>query len=240
MPELHLLTGAYALDALDGVERAGFERHLRGCDSCTTEVAEFREAVVGLADRVAQAPPEGLRERVLGEVVRTRQVSPRRAGLPRPSLRRSLTLAAAVVVLAGGAGLGGITWESHQQAQTAQAEASRIARVVTDPSRLEVVGSTANGGSVTVVAARGTAVFTVDQLPATAKGRTYQLWLIHPKAGSTGKAVTTSAGLLKVHGGSAQSVVSGVTPGVSVAMSVEPDGGSKQPTTTPILALPVV
>jgi anti-sigma factor RsiW len=76
MPDMHQLTGAYALDALDDVERASFERHLRTCGSCAAEVIELQEAAAGLADRVAIAAPDGLRGKVLAEVSRTRQISP--------------------------------------------------------------------------------------------------------------------------------------------------------------------
>jgi anti-sigma-K factor RskA len=45
--------------------------------------------------------------------------------------------------------------------------------------------------------------------------------------------------MLGVRDGSGQSLVSGVSNGDAVAISVEPAGGSKQPTTTPIVAVPV-
>ena len=31
MSDIHALSGAYAVDALDELERVGFERHLAGC-----------------------------------------------------------------------------------------------------------------------------------------------------------------------------------------------------------------
>ena len=34
--DLHLLSGAYAVDALDDLERARFEAHLRTCADCRT------------------------------------------------------------------------------------------------------------------------------------------------------------------------------------------------------------
>jgi DNA-directed RNA polymerase specialized sigma24 family protein len=37
---MHTLAGAFALDAVNDVERAEFARHLEQCDSCTQEVAE--------------------------------------------------------------------------------------------------------------------------------------------------------------------------------------------------------
>ena len=234
MPELHLLTGAYALDALDDVERAGFERHLRDCPTCAIEVIEFRESAASLADRVAMPAPIYLRAAVLAEIGRTRQVSPGgRVMLPRFSLRRSLAVAAAAVVIAGSAGLGGIAYQSHRSAQTANAQASAIAQVMTDPGRSEVVGEATGGGRAAVVAARGSAVFAANKLPALPKGKQYQLWRIR------GKEIS-SEGLLKLSSGTGQALVSGISLNDFVAVSVEPVGGSKQPTTTPILSLQVV
>jgi anti-sigma-K factor RskA len=241
MPEQHLLTGVYALDALDDVERAGFERHLRSCPSCTAEVIEFREAAAALADRVAAEPPPRLRAAVLAEVARTRQVSPvERVHLRRPSLRRTLATAAAAAVIAGTAALGGVAWQSHESAQKAQVAAqqaaeqsTRLTEVLTDPARIEAVGTVTGGGTATVVAARGQAVLATTQLPALPDGRRYQVWLI-----KADKRIL-SAGLLGLQGGSGQSLVSGVSNGDAVAVSVEPAGGSKQPTTDPIVAVPI-
>jgi anti-sigma factor RsiW len=234
MPELHLLTGAYALDALDDVERAGFERHLRECPACSTEVSEFHEAVVSLAGRVAEPAPPQLRDRVLSEVSRTRQLPPvAHRSLPRLSFRRSIAGAAAAVLVAGSAALGGIAWQGHRAEQTAQAEAAQIAQVMTNPGKTEVTGSPAGGGFATVVAAGGSAVFAADQLPPLPDGKDYQLWLID----STG---IRSEGVLDLRSGGGQELVAGVRPGSSIAVSVEPEGGSQQPTTTPVLNLKVV
>ena len=40
-PDLHHLSGAYAVDALDDAERTSFEQHLAGCADCRAEVAEL-------------------------------------------------------------------------------------------------------------------------------------------------------------------------------------------------------
>ena len=50
MSDIHALSGAYAVDALDDLERAGFERHLAGCAACRAEVASLREATAAMAD----------------------------------------------------------------------------------------------------------------------------------------------------------------------------------------------
>jgi anti-sigma-K factor RskA len=228
MSDPHLLTGAYALDALDDVERAGVERHLRSCGECATEVAEFREVGTRLAERVATAPPPELKSRVLAMARETRQVSPpSNVHLPRVGPRRLLAAAATVAVLAGGAGLGTAAWQNHEDAQQARIEATRFTDVLTDPARTESAGQIAGGGQATVVAAGGAAVFAARDLRAPGPGKAYQLWVI-------GGDRIRSAGLLDVEDGTARAWVTGVKPGSSLAVSVEPEGGSEQPTTTPI------
>ena len=63
--DLHVLTGVYALDALDGRELDRYERHLRRCQSCLSEVRGLREVATSLAVAASAEPPAGLRERVL-------------------------------------------------------------------------------------------------------------------------------------------------------------------------------
>ncbi|HEY0641398.1 MAG TPA: anti-sigma factor, partial [Pseudonocardiaceae bacterium] len=74
--EIHTLTGAYALDALSGTERAGFEHHLAECPACAAEVAELQATAAALGTAVAATPPPGLRAKVLAEARRTRQLPP--------------------------------------------------------------------------------------------------------------------------------------------------------------------
>lgn len=66
-PELHSLSGAYALDALDADERTAFEEHLRVCAACRDEVASFAEVTPLLAAGDEVAPPPSLRDRVLAD-----------------------------------------------------------------------------------------------------------------------------------------------------------------------------
>ena len=47
--DIHALVGAYALDAVDDLERVAFERHLQACESCRAEVDELRETAGSLA-----------------------------------------------------------------------------------------------------------------------------------------------------------------------------------------------
>jgi anti-sigma-K factor RskA len=64
--DLHDLTAAYALDALDGDEAEAYERHLSQCEECRQELAELNETATALAfAAVAPAPPSRLRESLL-------------------------------------------------------------------------------------------------------------------------------------------------------------------------------
>ena len=74
--DLHALVGAYALDALDGAERDRFERHLRGCRACQSEVRGFAATATALAMATAAEPPPGLKQRVLAAAAVTRQSPP--------------------------------------------------------------------------------------------------------------------------------------------------------------------
>ncbi|MDT7686790.1 MAG: hypothetical protein QOG57_7100, partial [Pseudonocardiales bacterium] len=85
-PDIHTLTGAYALDALDELERRQFEAHLTQCPECAREVDELRATAAKLGIAAAEQPPDALRRRVLAQVAITRQNSP--AGGPVPAQPR--------------------------------------------------------------------------------------------------------------------------------------------------------
>jgi anti-sigma-K factor RskA len=141
-------------------------------------------------------------------------------------------VAAAAVVLAAGLGLGNIAWDNRQAADEARLQAARITEIVTDPSRTEAAAQVAGGGVATVVAADGEAVFAARGLTPPERDKTYQLWVLR------GDQIR-SAGVLDVEDGATRAWVADVEPGSSLAVSVEPEGGSDQPTTDPVVNVPV-
>jgi anti-sigma-K factor RskA len=245
--ELHLLTGGYAIDALTGTERAEFEKHLDQCSSCAEEVRGLRETAAKLALATAVTPPPGMRARVLAAAARTRQLPPDspgpltkagdRAGLRRRSVSRAgitaaiLALAAAVVFLLV------MQLSTSSQLRQAQQSNSAIAAVLAAPDAHLESAAAAPGGTVTVVVSPGQreAVVTTADLPALAGTRVYQLWVMT----STGAA--RSAGLLAVThaGATTPKLADGVVPGDRLGITVEPAGGTPQPTTTPVVIVPV-
>lgn len=246
-PNIHTLTGAYAMDALDEFERHQFEAHLAECADCAREVRELRATTARLGMAVAEAPPDTLRERVLVQITQTRQESAaqdrsrRRDGSSRrpvnPWLVR-LTAAAAVVAIGTAAALGAVTLHTGHQLSVVQAELDHaravdqsVAQVLAAPDARANHGTTATGASGVVVfsAKLNRAVLLAANLPAVPANRVYQVWWL-------GAGNPRSAGLLP--SGTAPLVFPGV-PGASlVGITVEPAGGSAQPTTSPIMLMP--
>jgi anti-sigma-K factor RskA len=244
--DLHSLSGAYALDALEpGAERDRFTRHLSRCQSCAGEVRGFREVATAMAFAAAAEAPPGMRDRVLAAAARTRQVPPdvARGSYARPRRARSRVpwvpwlsgvVAAASIAAAVIFGLA----QAHTQDELNQVRAQNqaISLLLSSPQVTLLSKSTTKGGVATVVlaAARHQLVVVTSGLPALPSGQVYQLWLI-------GKTKTTSAGLLPPAqtGKTPPVLASGVVKGDTLGLTVEPAGGSAQPTTTPILALPL-
>jgi anti-sigma-K factor RskA len=245
--EVHLLTGGYALDALTDDERAGFERHLARCPSCAEEARGLGETAARLALATAVAPPPELRARVLSAALRTRQLPPpgrgplaragERAGRPRRSLKRAgltagiLTLAAAVAALLF------TQVSTSRELQQAQARNSAIAAVLAAPDARIASAPVAVGGTVTAVMSLRAheAVVTTADVPSLPQARVYQLWVM------TAAGAARSAGLLEVasSGSTVPLLAAGVLPGDRLGITVEPAGGTAQPTTAPVAIMPV-
>ena len=240
----HSLAGAYALDALGGpAERDRFERHLGRCPSCAAEVRGFREVATAMAFAVTAEAPAGLRPRVLAAAARTRQLPPEVSGHGRPQRTRSAlpwipwlsgAVALASIAVAVFFGLA----QSHTQDELNQARAENQAlNVVLSAPRVQVLSqvATSGGTAIVVLAAERHALAVVTTgLPALPSGKVYQLWLIGTKK-------TVSAGLLPpAQAGQTPAVLAtGVVKGDTLGLTVEPAPGSAQPTTKPIVALPL-
>ena len=245
--DLHSLSGAYALDAIEaGAERDRFTRHLSRCPSCASEVRGFGEVTTALAFAAADPSteaPAGLRDRVLAAVPHTRQLPPevgvRTHARPRRTRSRPwvpwlsgaiATAAIAVAVFFGVA-------QSHTQAELnqARAENAAISVLLAQPRAKLLTHAVTHGGVATVVLAadRHELAVVTTGLPALPSGQVYQLWLI-------GKKITSAGLLPPARNGQTPAVLAtGVAKGDALGLTVEPAGGSAQPTTTPILALPL-
>jgi anti-sigma-K factor RskA len=235
--DVHTLIGPYALDAVDETDREAFEGHLAQCESCREEVAGLRSAVVRLGEAAAVAPSPGLRNRVLAEVLVTPQVRDALSARPHreesAGARPRVWLVAAAVLAVLAVGAGALAWTQYRAADAARTEAARINGVVTDPGARLVQQKLPGGGTATMVVADDRAVLAGAGLPALPSDHTYQLWRIRgPRITSAGLGPAGSEGA-----GQWSRLVGDVQPGDVVAVSVEPAGGSAQPTTTPLVTL---
>jgi anti-sigma-K factor RskA len=242
--DIHSLSGAYALDAVDDLERAAFERHIRECDACALEVLELRETVARLADTAAVEPPESLRSSVLTAVSRTPQSRPARTARGQAGAvgrwRRFAAAAVAAGVLAAGVGVG--TWvvaernvdDARRVATAARERTAAIERVLAAGDVRVVSAPARDGGVVNVAisASQGAAVAVLGGLPELGAGRIYQLWMV-PQSGAPD---ATSAGTMAV-GQTTGSQLLSLGDAVAFGVSIEPEGGSARPTPDAIVGL---
>ncbi|MGW9402933.1 anti-sigma factor [Arthrobacter sp. NPDC055585] len=240
---LHELAPLFAIDALEPDERAAFEQHLAGCARCQAEVADFSEVSAHLAVGAAQEPPPELRASVLGAIhgTRPRQV-PRLGEDPGPPAkpanppvplhtrrrRRPLLLAAAAAALllpaAGLAGWAlGTQFEQQQEQEQAADSQQRQDRLLAAPDlsvqRLDVDGQPA---TLLFSEEQDSALFVAEELPDPGADREYQLWLLED--GTPIPDVHFAGGEVRVW------LTGEVSRAGTVALTVEPSGGSTTPT----------
>ncbi|MEU3748389.1 MULTISPECIES: anti-sigma factor domain-containing protein [Streptomyces] len=240
----HMLTGAYALGALDSEEHAAVRRHLAECSSCAQEVREFSETVVRLALAVAVPPTATLRAGVLGRIAAVRQDPPPTTKAARPRRGRRgfhrwshWALAACLAALVG---LGGVTAWQHGLAEDARQETARarqandaVAEVLAAPDARVSTTRLDGGavGTVVVSAELDRAVFAASGMAPPPAGKVYQLWY---DDGGTMR----SAGLMDPGATAEATLLDGpVNRASGVGVTVEPAGGSPRPTSAPVALL---
>jgi anti-sigma-K factor RskA len=241
-PDIHALGGAYALDAVDDLERAAFDRHLAECETCAVEVAEYRETATRLAEGPWSVPPPRMRERVLARAAATPQLPPlghRRGGVsPMARWRRIAVAAAAVGVL--GIGAAATTYAVQEQrladervaVVAAQQQAARIQAVLAAPDASLRAGEMTGGGRVTLVVSdsEDAGVVVLADAPPPGPDRAYQLWVVD-------NVRPISVGLLPAGQSAATELIEGVRGRSAFAVSLEPAGGSPAPSTTPLVGI---
>lgn len=231
-PDLHTLTGAYALDAVDDIERAHVERLLRESPETAAEVASFRETAARLGTAAATTAPSSLRSAVLAEVRATRQLPPATepataATSGSRTAARWLSVAAAGL-LAVSVGLGAWVVDLRQDAAENRLVAEAIPSVLQDPDR-QVMETDFAEGKATMVVADGKVVFFGSGVEAPPAGHGYQLWMLDENDVPRPAVMLTATGA-----GGYFAEASGFEPGETMAVTVEPEGGSQAPTTDPL------
>jgi len=243
----HTLAGAYAMDAVSEPDRARFERHLAGCESCRQEIRGLREATAALAAAAAVQPSDAFRDAALRAAAQTRQLPPavgqapeswtagdrgrRRSELRgwRSRLAVGVAGALAAVALAGGV----VTYGMQHRLDQAHLHDHAVAAVLSAPDATMMTAPVRTGGTATVVMSHRerALVFTAVDLRLLPAAQSYELWLIGPAGSRPAGMVPGPA-----HGGMADPmVVSGLRAGDRVGLTVEPAGGSPRPTSPPVV-----
>jgi len=216
---------AYVLGALPDEEQVAFMEHLQSCAVCREEVTALESIASVLPAAVPQlSAPDDLKHRVMATVNSEAGLRGAREPAPEPRRRsaarspnwgwRSALLPAgalaaaiiAVVLISSGSSDGGGTRVIHAQVSVPQAAVS---------VRL-------NGGH---------AELNLTRMPQSPPNHVYEVWVKRAGAPQPTDALFTVSS-----GGSATVGVPGSVAGVKqILVTAEPTGGSKVPTSTPVI-----
>ena len=227
--ELHELSAAYALDALEPHDAAEFEEHLSTCPRCRAEVASFRAPVgaLGFAAPGAEPSPD-LRERILEQARSERAiVVPIRRRWPLP-------VAAAVAAAAACAALVLGIWAASLSSQlgderAARAQEERAVAVAFEPGAQHYAVEGAEG--TLAVAEEGQGALILSGLDPAPEGHVYRAWV-----SADGKRMLPAGDFDAEDGSAAVPLTRSVPEGGLVAVTLEPeDAPGDRPTDEPIL-----
>jgi len=195
--DLDGLAGEYVLGTLSGADRTQFEARLRGDAAAARAVADWSRRLQPLADAVPPAiPPAGLWQRIAQEI-----------GMPgKPSRRSWIILAAAAAILAA---------------------ALFIGDLLRQPTVMAVAELTPKGGAtaftVSVLEDRKSLLIRAGTVE-TPQNQAYELWAV-PASGAP-----VSLGVINASGETERDVAEDkralLETGVTLAVSLEPEGGS--------------
>ena len=230
------LKDAYALGALPDDERATVEAYLALHPERQAEIDDM----VGIAGLLALAPPEqepsaDLRRKVM-QVVESEAAVPRAAESPRSSWFgwlggfRNVALGAAAVLV-----VGLLSWNVLLQADVqdlrGQVEEARSANEAQETREIALGGAWAEQGARAEVTALkdDRAILVVEDMPSMPEDRTGQVWVIHDDK-------PQPSGLLDPSGNMAATAITTPLRGAdAIAVTIEPAGGSDEPTSDPVL-----
>jgi len=214
-----------AVGALEPSERDGMERHLASCAACRHTADEYAELASLLPAALEVVPPPArLRRNLMAQVYAEATASPtvpwwRRLIDAIPASRTFTVVGAAAVIAAIAFGIWGATGRTNLPQPPATISYS-------------VSGTTATG-TLDVPAGGTPAVLMVNGLQSLPITKTYEVWLIPPQGSPKGVAFLSPSPAV----GGWVAVVPGSLAGYkSLAATVEPAGGSPNPSNTEVLS----
>jgi anti-sigma-K factor RskA len=217
---------AYALGALSEPEAERLKAHLEGCEECRRQLRWLEPAVEVLPRTVEQLePPERLRETLLG-TVRAEAPEPRepprvaresrwhRIGL---AVWRPATAVAAAVMLVLGAVAGYLIGEPNGGG-TSTLEAQAM------PNAPQASGTLERDGNSGILRVQG--------MPTLASNQVYEVWIQRD-----GQFEPSSLFVPRTNRSADAAVPDGLDGADAVLVTKEPRGGSRQPTSSPVLSV---
>ena len=226
--ELKSLIAPYLLGALSADEKRALDAHLRTCDECAREARSLGAGTEMLADQVGPVDlPAGLAERIVAAaqpVEAATGIRARRALARRPARRWAvLGIAAGVALVVAITALTAGLLETRSRLEDSR---QALAAVVGHRGGIEMSGG---GVAARVVPTREGALLVAAGLRSTPPGKDYELWFI-----KNGKPVP--AGTFESEGEVTIAPVTGSPrKAEGAAVTLEPDGGSKKPTSKPLI-----
>lgn len=222
---------AYALGALDADESRALEAHLQSCAACQAELASYRRVSENLLLATPpHMPPPELRNRLQARL-------PKAQLAPKPRFSWSLSqlgLAGAVallLILNIFSFLQIRSLQSHQAQLTRQLETSQTALAMLSYPDTQTLYLEGSGiiGTLLLDKERNVALLTAWDLPQLQPDQTYQIWLIDPQGGRTSGGIFQPEPELPFTSATIFSAGS-LANYVGIGVTVEPAGGSSQPT----------
>lgn len=161
----------------------------------------------------------------------------RRRWFQRPAAALGAAAAVAVVFLGVGLGIGGVVGTGEQSGPGTTQASGTLDSIYAASDFQRTTAKMPGGGSATVVWSHevGKSAVILDGVQEAPAGKTYELWYI----GSEGTKVVPAGLLDGARDGVHTAVLDGkLSKGDSIGMTVEPAGGSDQPTSAPVMAVP--
>ncbi|WAC57464.1 anti-sigma factor [Gordonia sp. SL306] len=251
MPDDELLDLAPVV-GLNAVHGAELDEVTREADSASPmirdefhrQVQATREAMARVSEATAVSPPETLRERVLA-AARAEATSAQSGPSPDDQTpaaatvtplhnrrRRAAYLAAAAIVAIA---VGAIGWVIGATSDTEPTRPPTAEQVFAATDVRTSSGDVATGrATVTYSPSEDAGVLVMNDVPPPQPGTVYQMWLVGPDG-------RTSAGTMtdKDVAPSTTAVLKDLGDATTLAFSVEPPGGSQQPTGPFVAELPL-
>lgn len=215
------LLGAYALHALDAEEQTEIEQYLAANDGARREVARYEDVLAALASADVEEPPAILWERVRSNLTPRAPMIDLTAARSQRRRRRAplLAVAAALLLVVAVVGVGiGLGRDGDGTTLTELAQRAQDA----PGSRVGVLQGSA-GEAPTVIGADGEGYLIADGLRDLDDAQTYQLW-------SLDGDVPVSLGVMEGEGTVMRFAGRDTH---TLALSIEPVGGSALPTMPP-------